>query len=160
MYHKIIEEGYYWNTFSVSFQNFIKNCYLCVAKNKSNILPPPTNQILYDKSRELYVIYITEVPIELNNNINEKIYLLSILDHFSKFAYNYILNKKDQNSVLINIKKFIKKYGLPQKILTDNGGEFTNNQFKKYCKKNDIILIHGRSRHPKLKELWRDITEL
>ena len=64
------------------------------CKNKSNILPPPTNQILYDKSRELYVIYITEVPIELNNNINEKIYLLSILDHFSKFAYNMVYLKK------------------------------------------------------------------
>ena len=64
------------------------------CKNKSNILPPPTNQILCDKPRELYVIDITEVPIELYNNINEKIYLLSILDHFSKFAYNMVYLKK------------------------------------------------------------------
>ena len=46
------------------------------------------------------------------------------------------------------IKYFIDKNGLPEKILTDNGGEFINKQFKKYCSKKDINLIHGSPRHP------------
>ena len=64
--------------------------------------------------------------------------MLSIIDHFSKYAYNYIIKKKDQKTVLEKIKDFIKKNGLPKKILTDNGKEFKNNSFKKYCKRNDI----------------------
>lgn len=46
------------------------------------------------------------------------------------------------------IKKFIDKYCVPEKILTDNGGEFINKKFEKNDIKNDIILIHGRPRHP------------
>ena len=37
------------------------------------------------------------------------------------------------------------------KILTDNGKEFKNDSFKKYCKRNDIIYINGRSRHSQTK---------
>ena len=35
-----------------------------------------------------------------------------------------------------------------KRILTDNGSEFINKKFKKFCKKNYITLIHGRARHP------------
>ena len=34
-----------------------------------------------------------------------------------------------------------------EKILTDNGSEFINNKFKKFCKKLSINLLHGRARH-------------
>lgn len=36
-------------------------------------------------------------------------YLLSIIEHFSKYAGNYILNNKDADSILKNIKNFVKK---------------------------------------------------
>ena len=45
----------------------------------------------------------------------------------------------------------------PDKILTDYGAEFINKKFKKYCKSKDIILIHGRFRHPKLRVQSKDI---
>ena len=73
-------------------------------KIKVIIIPPPTNQILCDKPKELYVIDTTKIPIDLYNNINEKIYLLSILDYFSKFEYNYIIKNKGQNTVSNNVK--------------------------------------------------------
>ena len=148
LHDKIISEGYYWNNLNESCKYYIKNCNICVCKNKNNFFPPPCNQILCDNPKELYVIDITDIPHELTNNYNEKLYLLSIIDHFSKFAYNYILTKKDQNTVMNKVKNFIDKYGVPEKILTDNGGEFINKKFKKYCKNNDIILIHGRPQHP------------
>ena len=91
---------------------------------------------------------IADIPHEYSNNNNEKMYLLSIIDHFSKFAENFLINNKDKKTVLNKIKIFIKKYGPPDKILPDNGGEFINKQFKAYCSKNDIILIHGCPRHP------------
>ena len=77
-----------------------------------------------------------------------KLYILSILDHFSKFSANFIIKNKDKITVLNKIKKFIEKYGAPDKILTDNGGEFINNEFKKFCKKLHIQLLHGRPHHP------------
>lgn len=62
------------------------------------------------------------------------------------------------------IKYFIDKNGIPEKILTDNGGEFINKQFKKYFSKKDINLTHVSPRHPQTQgavELYnRTIKEL
>ena len=106
-------------------------------KNKTTFLPPPSNQIIYEEPKELYLIDITDIPHEFIEKKN-KLYILSILDHFSKFSANFIIKNKDKISVLNKIKKFIEKYGAPDKILTDNGGEFINNEFKKFCKKLHI----------------------
>ena len=32
--------------------------------------------------------------------------------------------------------------------MINNGGEFINKKFKRYCKSKDIILIHGKAWHP------------
>ena len=63
---------------------------LIASKNKFKFLPPQTNQILYERTKDLYVIVITLIPRELTNNNDNCVYLLSIIDHFSKFASNYI----------------------------------------------------------------------
>ena len=102
--------------------------------------------------KELYVIDLTEVPKEFKED-NEKIYIISIIDHFSKFAKNFVIDKKDQNTVLEKINEFIDLFGKPQKILTDNGKEFKNKKFNNYCHKNEINLIHGRPRHPQTQGL-------
>ncbi len=50
-------------------------------------------------------------------------------------------------TVLKYIEKFINEFGIPKKFLTDNRGEFINKSFKNYCKRNEIIFFHRRSRH-------------
>ena len=39
------------------------------------------------------IIYI---PHNLTKNNNEKLYLLSIIDHFSKYSENFVLEKKSK----------------------------------------------------------------
>lgn len=35
LHDKIIDDGYYWNNITESCKNFIKECNICVGKNKS-----------------------------------------------------------------------------------------------------------------------------
>ena len=94
---------------------------------------------MFLNSNNVYVIDTTELPHEFNDKKNNKIYLLSLIDHFSKYAENFLINKKDETTVINKIKLFIQNNGKPDKILTDNGKEFTNKKFQKFCKKNKII---------------------
>ena len=73
---------------------------------------------------------------------------MTCIDHFSKYAGTYLIHNKEQETVLKKIKQFIKNNGKPDKILTDNGAEFINKKFKKFCIKNDIVLLHGKPRPP------------
>ena len=113
----------------------LQNCIICQSKNKSLIIPPPSNQIIYNYPKELYVFDLSELPVIYLGVIKNKVYLLSIIDHFSKLTDNYFICSNEQKTVLNKIKLFINKYGIPNKILTDNEGEFVNKTFKNYCKK-------------------------
>ena len=60
-------------------------------------VPPPSNQIICKYLRELYVCDIAEIPKDMitNSNSKEK-YLLSTVDHFSKFQVIIYLKIKMQ----------------------------------------------------------------
>ena len=109
-------------------------------KNKSIFLPPPSNQIVCSKPNELYLIDLTELPEQFSTKTNSgKLYLVTCIDHFSKYAGTYLITNKEQETVLKKIKEFIKNNGKPDKILTDNGAEFIK-KFIKFFVKNDIVL--------------------
>jgi hypothetical protein len=64
---------------------------------------------------------------------------LVILDIYSRYVWVFPLTNKDTKSVLNKFKSFKK---LPENIWTDLGGEYTNTEFKNWCKKNNINLYH------------------
>ena len=77
-----------------------------------------------------------------------KSFILNILDHFSKFSYSFNQKTKTGREVLSNLQIFIKKFGKPEIIQTDYGGEFSNKDLDKFCEQNGIKLIHGAPLHP------------
>ena len=94
---------------------------------------------------------ITEINKDIIDNNNNRIYLLNIIDHFSKYAWSFIQSTKSSEETFKNIKNFIDKNGPPEIIQCDNGGEFKNNLFKKFCEESNISLIHGADRYPQSK---------
>jgi transposase InsO family protein len=73
---------------------------------------------------------------------------MSIIDKFSKFGYNFIIQNKKAETILGNLIQFISIFGKPNSIHTDNGREFRNKLFENYCKLNNINIINGRPFHP------------
>ncbi|KAF9758282.1 Retrovirus-related Pol polyprotein from transposon, partial [Nosema granulosis] len=70
-------------------------------------------------------------------------YLLTIVDHYSKFADVHPLRSKDSFEVTETILRTIQKMGIPKIILSDNGTEFKNEKFRRVCAKNNIELRNG-----------------
>ena len=73
------------------------------------------------------------------NNGYEYKYLLCVIDHFSKFSKEYLLKSNEVKEVLKCLKIYIKEYGKPTIIQSDNGGEFTANIIKDFLKEKEII---------------------
>lgn len=61
--------------------------------------------------------------IDINNNNK---YILNIIGHFSKICQSYILNNKKAYNILNCIEDFIKRFGKPKSIGSDNGRELKN----------------------------------
>ena len=71
-------------------------------------------------------------------------YVLTIIDHFSKYAWAYPLTKKTDEKVYNALKDLIDNQLKDRKIhilQSDNGAEFVNHKVKQLLEDNDIVHI-------------------
>ena len=64
-------------------------------------------------------------------------YLLCAIDLFSKYSWVVTLKDKGGITIVNAFQKRISKGRKPNKIWVDQGGEFYNNLFKRFLKKNN-----------------------
>ena len=76
-------------------------------------------------------------------------FLIVAIDYFTKWieakALAKITTKKVTQFFWENV---ICRYGLPRILVTDNGLQFNNEEFRKYCDDNDIDLRFTSVAHP------------
>lgn len=76
---------------------------------------------------------------EDNDNVT---FLLNIVDIYSRYAYSFPLKSKKP----IDVLNAVKSIGVtPKNIWSDQGTEFYNKEFKKFCKDKEINLYHTYS---------------
>ena len=79
-------------------------------------------------------------------------WILHIKDHFSKYSMLYALTTKESSRIADFLQQFIKHYGVPDIIQSDNGKEFKG-AVAILCKRLKIKVINGRPRHPQTQGL-------
>ena len=79
--------------------------------------------IIFNKPHSWYIADITDISTEIRANTSY-LYLLNIMENFTKYANNYLLSKKNRNSILHCIKNFIEDGGEPIEMGFDRGREF------------------------------------
>jgi hypothetical protein len=68
---------------------------------------------------------------------NQYKYILAIIDVFTRKAFCYPMKNKFASTILDHFIEHI-KLNKPHMLVSDNGSEFTNNNFQKFLKNNDI----------------------
>ena len=63
---------------------------------------------------------------------------LIIVDSYSKWCEVIILSNTSSSHTIEACRSLFSKYGLPNQIVTDNGKQFTGNEFKTFCTRNGI----------------------
>ena len=75
--------------------------------------------------------------------------ILHLVDHVSRLSLGCrIPSKKPENIIKGIFKSWIQHRGSPRKFLTDNGGEFMNNQFLSMCEKMNITVLTTAAESP------------
>ena len=80
---------------------------------------------------------------EWHDPISEKKYIVChLVDEFSRLSSGGILqNKKPEEVIECITENWISKYGIPQKLMHDNGGEFVNEEVLMYLDSLEIKSI-------------------
>lgn len=140
---EFIKREIYYHGITSDIKNSLSECEICKLKSiKLTKLKDVSKIIIFDKPKMRYVGDLTNIPLELKQNTKFN-YIFTIVDHFSKLANSYLLENKNKESILLNLKKFFEFYGPPQQFGCDNGREFVNNLVSSYLESKHIKIVHG-----------------
>ena len=117
-----------------------------LKKNKAIFKREPCGQIFSSYPKKRYIIDVTDLPEDFYDK--NKIYLFNIVDYFSMFGMSHIIKDKKSETIVEKLKLSFGSYGFPDKIGSDNGGEFKNALVENYLAKNNIKFIHGKPYNP------------
>jgi transposase InsO family protein len=75
-------------------------------------------------------------------------YLYIAVDKFTKWPEATPIVKINKQSVVKFIKSIIYRFGVPNKIITNNGSQFTSRVFQEYCEDLSIQICYASVAHP------------
>ena len=75
-------------------------------------------------------------------------YLYVAVDKFTKWAEVEAVRTIPAGSAVKFIKGTVSRFGVPNRIITDNGSQFTSNLFKTYCANLGTQICYASVAHP------------
>ena len=75
-------------------------------------------------------------------------WVLIVVDHFTKFIFATACLSKESKNVVKFLEKIYKIAGSPERILSDNGGEFISDIVSELQIRNNVRISHGMPYRP------------
>ena len=137
----------YYGISRMQVRQLLKHCVTCIkmAPNKTRALQP----IHVEKTLERLQIDLMDMGSIPAGPFK---WILHIKDHFSKYSMLYALITKESSKIADCLQEFVRYYGVPEIIQSDNGREFKG-AVAMLCKRLKIKVINGRPRHPQTQGL-------
>ena len=124
--------GKWKESFAVMIDKIVDNCEGCLMRRRNPDRPVVALPIGKDFNEAIAM----DLKIwDMNNNI----YILYIMDTFTRFIAAVIIRRKQPEEVVnALLMKWVQVFGTPALILTDNGGEFKNEEIRAVAAKFNI----------------------
>ncbi|CAM8906321.1 unnamed protein product [Rhodiola kirilowii] len=135
LYDRIKRMGYYWPTVVQDCVDFVKKCNAC--QFNANFIHQPPEHLHPTVASWPFEAWGLDVVGPINPKAsNGHTYILAATDYFSKWAEAVTLREvKKENVVDFITKHIIYRHGVPQRIVTDNGKQFSNKLMTNLCEK-------------------------
>ena len=131
----LLQDRFYWTGMAKDLEVHIKNCDRCLRfKQKPQVAE--LNPIL--ASYPLELVHIDFLTIESGKD-SKDINVLIITDHFTKFAQAFVTQSQTASVVArVLWDKYFMNYGLPTKLLSDQGRNFESELIAELCKLSKV----------------------
>ena len=108
--------------FSVMLDKIINNCEGCILRKKT----PDRPSVALPRASDFNEILTMDLKIWDGK------YILYMIDMFSRYTVATVIPRKKPNEVVDSVfKHWVKYFGVPGCIMTDNGGEFTGEEIRR-----------------------------
>ena len=143
---RLIAERFYWNTLKSDVKLWTESCVAC---QQAKIIRH--NQAALQKFKTPGARF-ESIHVDLVGPLSESsgyTYLLTVICRFSRWFECIPMSEVTAQACWDSLNlHWIARFGCPQEIVTDRGGQFTSALWKDICQLLDIKLKHSCSYHP------------
>ena len=142
----ILRDRFFWPNMTQDMKSHIRKCDRCVkAKTQPEIAPLVPMQAQYPLE-QIHVDYLT---ISSEKDRSQKINILVVTDHFTRYAQAFVTTSQEASVVAKTLwDKYFMHYGLPERIITDQGANFQSKLVEELCKLTRIKKLRTTPYHP------------
>ena len=145
--HKVARLGFYWPNMLSDARSFVKRCDRC--QKHAPVVRQPPEMLTSINSPIPFAMWGLDILGPFPVASAQRKFLIVGIDYFTKWIEAKPLAKITTQQVTQFLwESIICRYGLPRIIVTDNGRQFNNEDFKKYCGEKDIDLRFTSVAHP------------
>lgn len=130
----------WWPNLDKELEELVQNCHACQANRQK-----PATAPLHPWSWPTGVWQ--RIHIDFAGPFLGHMFLL-VLDAYSKWLEIFLMPTTTSNKTIETLRALFARYGLPEQIVSDNGPQFTSDEFKWFCKSNGVRHITGAPYHP------------
>ena len=141
-----IRQFFVWPGMRRAIENYVTSCPLCLVYNTGKRETIPDRMPIPPRPLHTWGLDLTG-PFEAAIGTRNK-YLLTCIDHFTGWAEAIPIRDKTNKSVWEAFMQLVSRYGLPEIIITDQGGEFNAHAFTAWLKETNIQHHKTTPYHP------------
>nr|AAK50597.1 putative gag-pol precursor [Oryza sativa Japonica Group] len=144
---KAFRQGFYWPTALQDAQEWVQRCRACQFHAKQTHQPAQALQVI--PLSWLFAVWGLDIlgPFKAARGGYQHLYVA--IDKFTKWPEAYPVVKIDKHSALKFIRGITSRFRVPNRVITDNGTQFTSELFGDYCDDMGIKLCFASPAHPK-----------
>ena len=125
----LMRDRFFWPHMAVQAKEHIGKCHPCLAFKARQPKAPLENIVA---THPLELVHLDFLCLEPGKGREENV--LVITDHFTRYAQAYVTRTQTAQTTAKTLwDKFIVHYGLPEKILTDQGHNFESQLVADLC---------------------------
>ncbi len=130
-----LRESYWWCGMDVQTERYVQNCGACQRSQKSTTHHVPTTDIPSPTTPA------THYGLDISGPYYNDLSIVALVDYYSKFPEILITRKTTSDVIITWLDGIFARYGLPDKITTDNGPQFISHSFESFLELRDILHI-------------------
>ena len=143
---QLARQRVFWPKMQADIEEYTQQRCRCLTQREGR-QKPVAPMVSIHSMAPMELVAIDYLHLDKSSSGHE--YVLLIVDHFTRYAQSYPTKNKTASAAAKHLyNDFILRFGLPSKILHDQGKEFENNLFKKLEEFTGITKLRTTPYHP------------